>query len=186
VELIGLYLVACVLLVAAGIAKALRPDDTARALLTVLPIPITCQRMRTAVRVGSAAEAALGAAAITAPGPITAGLVALSYGIFTGVVAYERRRGGAIASCGCFGAPDTPAAMVHVVINGGLAVAAAAIAWAEPRHSMLSILSRQPVHGLPLIVVSALCAYLAYLALSVLAALRAARTLTGITFDRNR
>jgi hypothetical protein len=185
-ELIGLYLVACVLLVAAGIAKALRPGDTARALLTVMPIPITFAPMRRAVRVGSVAEAVLGAVAIAAPGPIAASLVALSYGIFTGVVAYERRRGGAIASCGCFGTPDTPATMVHVVVNGGLAVAAAAVAWAGQRDSMLSILSRQPIHGLPLIVVSALCAYLAYLTLSVLAALRAARTLTDITFDRNR
>ncbi len=33
------------------------------------------------------------------------------------VVAYARSRGGALASCGCFGTPDTPATLLHVVVD---------------------------------------------------------------------
>ena len=179
-ELIGLYLVACALLVAAGIAKAIRPTDTARALAAMVPIPQ--MRIRLLVRVGSAAEAALGVVAILIPRAGSAWLVALSYAVFAAVVAYARSRGGAIASCGCFGTPDTPATILHVIVNVGLALVAAVVAAAGPSGSILSILSRQPLHGLPLIVVSALCAWLTYVAISVLAGLQAARRMTAISF----
>ncbi|HEY4946865.1 MAG TPA: hypothetical protein VII19_03130, partial [Acidimicrobiales bacterium] len=61
-ELIGLYVVACVLLVVAGIAKAIRPDDTARALAAATPLPMPL--LRGVIRCGSIAEAALGAMAL--------------------------------------------------------------------------------------------------------------------------
>ena len=48
-------------------------------------------------------------------------LVAGSFAGFAVVVAFARHRGGAIASCGCFGTPDTPATLVHVAVNTGLA-----------------------------------------------------------------
>ncbi len=53
-ELIGPYLAACVLLVAAGVAKALRPADTARAVAGTLALPPT--PVRRAVRTGAAAR----------------------------------------------------------------------------------------------------------------------------------
>jgi hypothetical protein len=183
VELIGLYLVGCALLVAAGTAKAVRPDDTARALAAAAPIRL--QLMRRFVRAGAVAEAALGVTALVLPRSWSAGLVALSFAAFTLFVAYARWAGGAIASCGCFGTPDTPATLVHVTVNAALAAAAAAVAWSAPSGTLVSVLSRQPMHGVPLVVASALCAWLVYLAVSVLAALQAARTLTGITYHRD-
>jgi hypothetical protein len=183
VELIGLYLAGCGLLVAAGTAKAIRPDDTARGLAAMVPLGL--QPLRRLVRAGALAEAALGVTALALPRSWSAGLVALSFTAFAVFVAYARRAGDALASCGCFGTPDTPATLTHVTVNAALAVAAALVAWTAPSGSLISILSHQPLHGVPLVAVSALGAWLAYLVVSVLAALQAARTLTGVTHRGN-
>ena len=79
-ELIGPYLIACTLLVVAGVAKAARPGDTSRALTGL--VPVSQARMATVVRVGAVLEAALGAVALVAPRPATALAVAVSYGSF--------------------------------------------------------------------------------------------------------
>jgi len=133
-ELIGLYLVACVLLILAGIAKAFRPDDTTRAMAVFVPFKMPL--LRRVIRSGSIAEAALGATALVLPRTGSAGLVALSYFIFALVVAYARSKGGAIASCGCFGTPDTPATMLHVIVDVALGIAAVLVAMAGPVGSI--------------------------------------------------
>jgi hypothetical protein len=184
VELIGLYLVACVLLIAAGTAKAIRPADTARAFSAVVSLPAGV--LRVAIRIGAVAEAALGIIALLYPRTLSAGLVALSYAAFAVVVAYARSRGGAVASCGCFGTPDTPATMLHVIVNLALSAAAGCVAAARPAGSMVSILSAQPWDGLPLVAVSVLAAWLTYLAISVLAALSAVRRLTAVSHRSER
>jgi hypothetical protein len=182
-ELIGVYLMACGLLAVAGVTKAVRPDDTARALAVALPLPL--RAVRALVRMGSVAEAALGITALLMPRPWSAALVAASYVIFAVFVAYARSTGGAIASCGCFGTPDTPATLLHVVVNAALALSAAVMAWsASSSGTIAGILGPQPDHGIPLVVVSALGAWLVYLAISVMAALQAARSLAGVSFDR--
>ena len=183
-ELIGVYLMACGLLTVAGVSKAVRPDDTARALASATGINL--RPVRASVRVGSVVEVAVGLTALVAPRPWSAGLVAVSYALFAVFVGYARSRGGAIASCGCFGTHDTPATSVHVVINVVLALSVTAVAWSAPSSgTLVGILAHQPGAGIPLVAVSALGAWLVYLAISVLAALQAARTLTGITFDRH-
>lgn len=177
-ELIGIYLVACALLVVAGAAKAVRPDDSARALDTLIPIGV--RRMRVVVRTGAVAELALGGVALVLPTPATASLVALSYCAFAVVVACARRRGGAIASCGCFGTPDTPATRLHVVVNTALAASASVVAVTVPTTgSMASILADQPGHGLPLLLAAAVCAWLTLLSVSALARLEGARRLAA-------
>ena len=85
-ELIGLYLVAAGLLCVAGVAKAVRPHDTARAMTALFRVRPSLAVMRSIVRLGALAEAALGALAILFPRPVTAVLVALSYACFAGVV----------------------------------------------------------------------------------------------------
>jgi hypothetical protein len=182
VELIGLYLVACTLLATAGATKAVHPTDTARALATLVPRPP--DRIRRTVRVGSVAEAVLGCVAILFPRAGSAWLVALSFAGFAAFVAFARHRGGVISSCGCFGTPDTPATGLHVIVNVALAIAAAAVAIAGPTGTIVSVLARQPAHGLPLLAVSALCTWLAYLTISVLAKLQAARRLTAVPSAR--
>ncbi len=177
-ELIGLYLIAAGLLVVAGVGKAARPDDAARAMATLLPGSPSLRRRRWVVRTGALAEAALGATAIVFPRPATATLVALSYVCFFGVVSYARWRGGPLATCGCFGRPDTPPTALHLVIDLTLAVAAAAVAAGAPSDGVLaSQLAHQPCAGFPLLFVSAVGLWLTALALTALAALAGARRL---------
>jgi hypothetical protein len=177
-ELMGLYLIAAGLLVVAGTAKAARPNDTARAMVALLPSPPSLRLLRYVVRVGALAEAALGAVALAFPRPATAALVALSYFCFFGVVAYARRRGGPLATCGCFGRPDTPPTALHLVIDVVLAAAATAVAVGAPSQgTLVTQLAHQPWAGFPLLFVSAVGLWLTAQALSALAALTAARRL---------
>jgi hypothetical protein len=178
VELIGLYLIAAGLLCVAGVAKAVRPDDTARAMASLLPGPPSLLLMRWIVRLGALAEAVLGAVALAFPRPATAALVASSYLCFACVVAYVRRRGGPLATCGCFGRPDTPPTTLHLVIDLGLAASAAAVAMGAPHDgTLVTQLAHQPWAGFPLLFVSVVGLWLTALALSALAALTAARRL---------
>lgn len=178
-ELIGPYLVACLLLVGAGLAKAVRPGDTARAVADTVPLPVAL--LAPAVRAGAAVEAGIGLCGLAHPAAWTAGLVALSYTGFAAFVLVVLVRGGPLASCGCFGTPDTPATRLHVVVDLFLAAAALAVAVADPSRWLPSILATQPWGGVPLAMVSILAAWLAVLALGRLAALGAARRLLGVT-----
>jgi hypothetical protein len=134
--------------------------------------------MRWVVRSVALLETALGAVAIVFPRPATAGLVALSYLCFCGVVAFVRWRRGPLATCGCFGRPDTPPTVLHLLIDLVLAGVAATVALAAPQEGTLAIqLAHQPWAGVPLLFVSAIGLWLTTLALSALAALTAARRL---------
>ncbi len=172
-ELIGLYLIGSALLAVAGIAKALRPGDTARALAGVLPGRL---QLRRTVRIGAACEALIGLIALVLPRPLPAALVCASYLGFAAYVSYVRRRQGALASCGCFGRPDTPATWLHVAVNLVLAAAAAGVALEATGASTLrSVLTTQPWAGLPLLLATAVGLWLTYQALVLLPSLGAAR-----------
>ena len=177
-ELIGLYLIAAGLLCVAGVAKAARPDDTARAVAALVPGTPPLRLVRWIVRLGALAEAALGAVAVLFPRPLIAALVALSYLAFFGFVAYARRRGGPLATCGCFGRPDTPPTALHLLFDMVFAVAAFVVATGgRGGDTLRSQLAHQPGAGFPLLFVSAVGLWLAALALSSLAALTAAQRL---------
>lgn len=183
-ELIGIFFVACGLLVIAGVAKALRPDDTARALVQLFPRtpsrPPTLSLMRQVIRIGAVVEAVVGTLALLFPTPLPAALVAASYAAFVCTVAYARTRGGPLSTCGCFGRPDTPATGFHVVLNVVFLATAVAVIARPPRFSNLeSLLAHQPWIGAPLLLACSAGVWFAYLALSPLAALEAARRLTG-------
>jgi Methylamine utilisation protein MauE len=188
-ELIGIFFVACGLLVLAGAAKAVRPDDTARALVLLFagnaPWAPSIRRARLAVRLGALLEAALGVAAILLPRPATAALVAASYALFTCVVLYARRAGGVLATCGCFARPDTPPTNLHVVLNLAFVAAATGVAIRPlEASSLLEFLGHQPWLGFPLVFVTVVGVWLAYLALSPLASLEGARRLLLRPSDR--
>ncbi len=172
-ELIGLYLIACALLVGAGLSKALRPGDTARALTDVLPGRLRLDR---AVRVGAATEAVLGVLALALPRPVPAFLVAASYVLFAVYVAYVRLHGGVLASCGCFGKADTPANGLHVALNLVLGIGAAGIALQTSTAATLrTVLAQQPWDGIPLVLASTVGCVITYLALTALPNLAAVR-----------
>jgi hypothetical protein len=181
-ELIGIFFIACSLLVLAGVAKAVRPDDTARALVLLLPGRISrvlsFSLTRRATRIGALIEAALGACALVFPRPVTAALVAVSYTLFLITVVYAWRRGGPLSTCGCFGRPDTPPTALHLVLNVIFVATAVSVAVRPPHFTALSsLLENQPWDGAPLLLASGVGVWLAYLALSPLASLEAVRRL---------
>jgi hypothetical protein len=181
-ELIGIFFIACGLLVPAGVGKAVRPDDTARALVLLLPgrmsrVP-SFNMTRRAIRIGALIEAALGACALVFPRPVTAALVAVSYTVFLCTVAYARRLGGPLSTCGCFGRPDTPPTGLHLVLNVIFVATAVSVAVRPPHFTMVtSLLENQPWDGAPLLLASGVGIWLSYLALSPLGSLEAARRL---------
>jgi hypothetical protein len=189
VELIGPYLIGCTLLFVAGAMKAMHPDDTARALAHVMPERLGALadvgRMRGVIRIVAILEAGLGVVAVALPRPLLAAFVAASYIGFAGVVAYARGRGGALASCGCFGTPDTPATLLHVVVDLVAALAAVLVATsASSAATIATVLSHQPLHGAPLLLVSAVGAWLTYLTLSTLGTLEAVRRTVDVSGER--
>jgi hypothetical protein len=172
--MLGLYLVGTALMVGAGSAKVLRPYDTARALeagLAWWP-----RRGGAAlVRTGAAAEGALGAAALVWPTRPFAVLVAVSYAGFGAFVVHALRTGGPLATCGCFGAPDTPATATHLVLDVLVLAAAITVASVGLSGPLWGLLGSQYGRGVPLGAAAALTSWLAYLAMAPLARLAAVR-----------
>jgi len=159
--------------VLAGVAKAIRPGDTARAVAEVLPGRLRLQGL---VRVGAACEAVIGLVAFLLPRPLPAALVCASYLGFATYVSYVRHRHGPLATCGCFGQPDTPATWLHVVVNMVLAGAAAVVAVQTTSVATFrSVLTTQPWAGLPLLLASAVGLWITYQALALLPSLATAR-----------
>lgn len=147
------FLAATVVLGAAGVAKLRRPDDLARALAAAgLPA------RRWSVRVGAAAEVAVAVSAVALPGALTGALVAASYAAFAVFVGLALRRGWPLASCGCFGRPDTKPAYPHVALDAGAVVAASMWAAAGPSAS------GRPFFQGPLLLLVAVISGLSYLA----------------------
>ena len=117
------FLAACALVAVAGVLKLRRPADTAQALRTQgLPSG------RAAVRALGAAEVVVAVLALTGTAAGAAALAVL-YAGFTGFVLLALVRRRPLSSCGCFGRPDTPPSVVHVVVTtaGALCAAAAAL-----------------------------------------------------------
>ena len=165
--LAGPFLAAAVLLVAAGGAKLADPLPLVRALRSArLPAPAS------AVRAVAGAEVGLGLTALLT-GARAAGVgVALSYAAFTGFVLLARRRGGVLASCGCFGKTDTPPTTTHVVVTAALAAVAGAVA-VRPLGPVPDLLAGSPLGGLALLLATAAVAATGYLVLAVLPLVRA-------------
>ena len=159
---VGPFDVAAALLAAAGASKVLAPQDTAVALRAAgIPTPPLL------VRVGGLAEALIGVAAIATGSWITAVLVGASYAGFAAFVLVARRGGTPLASCGCFGKADTPPTRLHVVVNLGAVAASVAVAL-DPGPGLAGVLRRQPLAGVPFVLLVVIGAALAYLALTSL------------------
>ena len=154
---------ACALLLALGGAtKVWRPDNTVRALRT-LRVPAGS----VSVRVLALAEMALGLAVVVLGGPLPALLMAVSYLGFTGFVVLAMVRKAPLSSCGCFGTPDTPPTVTHILVTLA-AAGVSAVAVARPVDPLLAGLGSQPLAGVPFVVLTGCCVWLAYTALAVL------------------
>lgn len=162
----GPFLVATLLLTAAGALKAFDPTTTTGALRQAgLAVPAA------AVRIGGALEVVIGIVAIVTGVPLAAALVALSYALFTAFVVVALVRHLPIGSCGCFGKVDTPPSSVHLVLNLGAIVTAVAVA-ARGGGGIGDVLAGQELLGLPFLLFVATATYLAFLALTLLPQLR--------------
>ena len=158
----GPFVVACALLATAGIAKLWRPAPTAAALRTAgLPGSDVLARAL------GTAELAVGVAGLSLETSPAAGAVAAAYLGFAAFVALLLARRERAASCGCFGRADTPASLVHLLVNLTAAAVAIAVAVA-PVGSLRAILADQPLGGATFVVYAALGTYLAYLTLTAL------------------
>ncbi len=151
------YLAAALLLVVAGVAKAMDPVPLARA-LRLAGFPVRGPLLTPLVRAGAVVEAAIGGAAVVWPGTLTASAVALSYAGFTVFVLRALRGGSPLATCGCFGSTATPPSRMHVAVNATLT---AIVGVAALRPSALDL-------DLALLLVVGVLAYLVYLVLAVL------------------
>lgn len=176
----GPYLAGCLLMVAAGLAKAGRPHDTARAVAEVVRVRRSLLSFRAAailVRGLAIAELAIGLAGFFAPSPVSAGMVAGSYAGFSGFVLTAMVRGGPLATCGCFAKADTQPTVTHVLLTLGIAASAATIAdTTGPGWSLLwSFVGHQPLDGVPMLLSAAALAVVAWLAMTLLPNLRSAR-----------
>jgi hypothetical protein len=174
--LLGFFVAGASLLVAAGLAKAVRPTDTSNALAATFgwwaPRP-----GRWIVRGAAGLEAGLGMSALWLPLRPVAAAVAASYLAFAVFVVIARQRGGPLATCGCFAGTDTPATRKHAVINSALALACGFVAWRATGtdSSLVSALRQQYAGGLLLVPLGAGLAGCVYLVLVPLARLEALR-----------
>lgn len=171
---IGLYLAAAMLLGVAGVAKAVRPAESALALGRLVPGLAGVASF--VVRVLAVAEAAVGLLALVWLARLPAVLVAVSYGVFAVAVLVVRARGGPLATCGCFGGIDTPPTVTHAVVDAAAAASAVAVAAQAPQRLLSAVLASEPLHGIPLLLGSAVTALLAFVAMSLLGRVQAART----------
>lgn len=156
--LTGPALVAAALIALAGAQKVLDPTMTVGA-LKALRLPSS----DALVRAGSAAELALGVAAVGIGGAWLWWLVALSYLAFAAFVVAALRQGTMIGSCGCFGREETPPHPSHVVLNVGLATIGAAAAVSLP-GALVDELVDHPVQGAVVVLLAAISLYLLYAA----------------------
>ena len=170
----GPFLIAALLLAAAGAAKVVDPANAVGALRAFgLPMPPG------GVRVVGAVEAVLAVAAALSGAAVLAAAVAGSYLLFTAFVLVALARDLPIGSCGCFGKVDTPPSVLHVVVNLGAVVAAVGVAVAGDGTGLGPTLSTQPLAGVPLLLLVGVGTYAAFTALTVVPQLRAVRAERG-------
>lgn len=171
--LAGPYLIAVVILGAAGALKVARPATTARALGEMgLPVPPA------AVRAAALGELAIAAGALVGGGRPLAALVAASYAGFAGFVAVALGRGTPLSSCGCFGVDDTPPTGVHAGLNLAAAAVAAGVAVTGSGAGGLAeiaALEGQALLGVAFVAATATSVWLAVVALTALPRLRVRR-----------
>jgi hypothetical protein len=165
--LLAPFLAVAGVVVIAGAAKAARPADTGRALRQLgwpgSPVLVRCL---------GGFEVVLGLVAAIGGNRIAAGLLSLSYLGFAAFVATALRRGGAVSSCGCFGRPDTPPTVSHLLVVLAGAGVSAAVA-VRPGAGLTAVTG---VRGALVVLLAGIVTWLAVLSMTLLPRLRAVMT----------
>ena len=158
----GPFLAISALLAVAGAMKVYRPKYTVGA-LTAAGLPANT----TLVRLLGLAEIGVGIAAIWTGASLWAVATGIFYLGFALFVIYALRSGIPIASCGCFGSPDTPPNVGHVVLD--LTATAVALAVAiDPIGSWVGLPGVEPWTGVAFLLFSGATVYLLYAIVNVL------------------
>jgi hypothetical protein len=144
------------LLVLAGAQKLLDPTMTVGALRS-LGAPVSSAL----VRIGSGAELAIGAAALSVGGSLLWWAIAASYAGFGVFVVVALRSGTMIGSCGCFGREETPPHWLHVVTDVVLAGGAAAVAIRSP-GAPIEAIADDPLAGAAVVGLAVVGLYLVH------------------------
>ena len=158
----GPFLAISVLLAVAGAMKVYRPRYTVGALRTA-GLPAN----NTLVRLLGFAEIGVGIAAVWTGNPLWAAATGIFYLGFAVFVVHALRSGIPIASCGCFGSPDTPPSVAHVVLD----LMAAAVAFAvaiDPIGSWVGLPGAELWTGVAFLLFSGATVYLLYAIVNVL------------------
>lgn len=159
----GPAVASAILLAIGGTSKLLRPATTSHALRGLrLPSALF------GVRLLAVAEMSIAVGALAGGGRYAWVLVAGAYLGFACFVVLAMSRGGAVSSCGCFGAPDTPPTLVHVLVTISASAVALATAFGQPTGPLLDALPDMPLLGLPFLFVTSCCVWFAYTAVAVL------------------
>lgn len=165
----GPFLIATLLLAAAGTSKLVDPTMTVGALRAAgIRVP------GGVVRSAGGVEALLAIAAAITGSPVFAGAVGVSYVVFTAFVIVALTRHLPIGTCGCFGRVDTPPSAWHVVVNLGAAASALAVA-ARDGGGLASVVRDQPLAGVPFFLLVLAGAYAAFAVLTAVPQLVAQR-----------
>ena len=159
----GPAVASAILLAIGGTSKVLRPANTSHA-LRGLRLPAG----HFGVRLLAVAEIGVAVGALAGGGRYAWLLVAGAYLGFACFVVLAISRGGAVSSCGCFGATDTPPTLVHVLLTISASALAFATAFGHPPGPLLDALADMPLLGLPFVFVTGCCVWFAYAAVTVL------------------
>lgn len=159
----GPAVASAVLLAIGGTAKVIRPANTSHALRS-LRLPAA----PFAVRLLAVAEIGVAVGALAGGGRYAWLLVAGAYLGFACFVVLAMSRGGPVSSCGCFGAPDTPPTLAHVLVTVAASAVALATAVGHPTGPLFSALADMPLLGLPFLLATACCVWFAHAAVTAL------------------
>lgn len=160
-----LHAAAALLLVAAGLAKILRPAPTAE-LLASIGLP----EVPAAVAVIGVVESLVGVSALAVGGPLLAVATGTLYVGF--IVAVGRALATGAGSCGCFGRVDSPPSWIHIIGNAVFAtVSFIAAAGPTPAQAM----AEQPANGIGFVLAAGVTAGLALVAFTAVPEALAAR-----------
>jgi hypothetical protein len=164
---------AALLLALAGLAKVVTPAPAVTTLRLAYPALRGMRTLRAVVRAGGVAELAIGLAALTVGSRLTAVLLGCCYLVFAALAVRLVRRG-QHAPCGCFGQPDSPIGIAHVVLNV-ICVGGAIAATLRPPGPAGGLFEHGALPGVVGAAQVVLLAYLGFLSVTALPALAAER-----------
>ena len=158
-DLVGPFLIVCVILAVGGAAKVVAPLQGRRAIRAVgLEVPLWSVRLLGLGEIALAIAAALKGGTVL---PIAVGMAYLAFAAFVVLML----RSGAGTSCGCFGSASTPPSGLHIAVN--VACSAVAIG-AAGVDGLGTTLDDQAGAGLPLVALVLVGSYAMYLLLTAL------------------